>query len=333
MKIAINTLPLSSGHKNRGIGIYTKNLIENITKFDKENHYVFFENVNELKSVDLIHYPFFDPFFLTLPINKPFPTIVTVHDLTPIIFSKDYPRGIKGEIKWKIQKYSLKSSAHVITDSDNSKKDIKKILNISPDKISVVYLAVSENFKLLDKGDWISEIKNKYHLKNDFVLYVGDVNYNKNIPGLFKAFSRVEKKDLDLVLVGAAFENPAVFDKSQVPQNSKILGYIPEEDLIKLYNLAKLLCLPSFYEGFGLPVLEALSCGCQVVASDNSSLPEIGGEAVFYCDPENPHNIALKITEAINQPKDKKTLISQARSFSWEKTALETIKVYEKALL
>lgn len=324
MRIAINTLPLSSGHKNRGIGIYTKNLIDNLTKFDKKNQYIFFENINQLKDVDLVHYPFFDPFFLTLPINKPFPTVVTVHDLTPIVFSKHYPRGIKGEIKWQIQKYSLINSTHIITDSQNSKKDIVKILNITPDKVSVVYLAVSDNFKPLEKGKWISKIKDKYNLKNDFVLYVGDVNYNKNIPGLFKAFSLLNNKDLDLILVGNA--------KFNAPTYAKTLGFVPESDLAKLYNLAKVLCLPSFYEGFGLPVLEAMSCGCQVVTSNNSSLSEIGGEAVFYCDPYSPNDIAEKIQTAINSPKNNSILLSKSHKFSWKKTAEETIKVYEKTL-
>lgn len=321
MKIAINTLPLSSGHKNRGIGIYTKNLIDNLTKFDKKNQYIFFEK-KLTSSVDVVHYPFFDPFFLTLPIIKKFPTIVTVHDLTPIIFQKYYPRGIKGEIKWQIQKVSLKNSTHIITDSQNSKKDIEKILNINPEKISVVYLAVSDNFKPLQKGAWVSEIKDKYNLKNDFVLYVGDVNYNKNLPNLYNAFSHLVEKNLDLILVGNSEFNAPVY--------AKTLGFVPENDLVKLYNLAKVLCLPSFYEGFGLPVLEALSCGCQVVTSKNSSPPEIGGEAVFYVDPYAYKDISEKIMQAIVYPKKTETLLARAKLFSWEKTAKETLKVYSE---
>lgn len=323
MKIAINTLPLSTGHKNRGIGIYTKNLIENLKKFDNKNQYVFFEN-KLTYPVDIVHYPFFDPFFLTLPIIKRRPTIVTIHDLTPIIFSKYYPRGIRGEIKWMIQKFSLKNSAHIITDSQNSKKDIVKILRINPNKVSVVYLAVSGNYRNLEKGSWVSEIKNKYNLKNNFVLYVGDVNYNKNLPNLYKAFESLSSENLDLVLVGSA--------KFEAPFWAKSLGFVSEEDLAKLYNLAGVLCLPSLYEGFGLPVLEALSCGCQIVTSNNSSLPEIGGEAVFYCNPQNTQDIASKIRDAINSPKKISTLLSQARKFSWEKTVKETVEVYEKIL-
>lgn len=321
MRIAINTLPLSTGHKNRGIGIYTKNLIYNLTRFDKKNQYIFFEK-KLTSSVDIVHYPFFDPFFLTLPIRKKFPTIVTVHDLTPIIFQKYYPRGIRGEIKWQIQKLSLRNSDHIITDSQNSKKDIVKILHINPDKVSVVYLAVSDNFKPLEKGAWVSEIKTKYNLKNDFVLYVGDVNYNKNLPNLYKSFENIKSKNLDLVLVGNAKFDPSI--------HARTLGFIPEHDLVKLYNLAKVLCLPSLYEGFGMPVLEALSCGCQVVTSKNSSLPEIGGEAVFYCDPKSHEDIASKINEALNSPKEKNILLSQANKFSWEKTAKETLKVYSE---
>ena len=320
MKIGINTSPLTNLNKNRGVGIYTKNLIDNILKFDKKNQYFFFEK-KITSVVDIIHYPFFDPFFLTLPIIKRFPTIVTIHDLTPIVFSNNYPKGLKGEIKWQIQRLSAKSASAIITDSENSKRDIIKYLNFPPSKTHIVYLAAASIYKELVKGEWENKIRNKYDLNKDFILYTGDVNYNKNLPNLYKAYEKLKSKNLDLVLVGNA--------KFKAPNGIRELGFVPEEDLVKLYNLAKVLCLPSLYEGFGLPVLEALSCGCQVVSSKNSSLPEIGGNAAFYCDPKSDQDIASKIEEAITSPKDKKILFSQAQKFSWGKTALETIEVYD----
>lgn len=339
MKIAISTRPLSTGHKNRGIGVYTKNLIENLLEFDKKNDYVFFEKESEIKNADLIHYPFFDPFFLTLPLTHKFPAVVTVHDLTPIIFSKNYPRGIKGEIKWQIQKQSLKNVNHIITDSINSKKDIGKILNINPDKISVVYLAPSGDFKTIEGSGWINKTKNRFNLDKKFILYVGDVNYNKNLPGLLKAFSCLGDKNLDLVLVGESFANPSLFSVDSLPSkikdNVKILGYVGVEDLVELYNLALALCLPSFYEGFGLTVTEAFACSCPVICSGVGSLPEVGGEAAVYIDPGKPEELKDAIKNILSMKKPeydflKKRSFEQSKKFSWEKTAKETLEVYRK---
>ena len=339
MKIAINTRPLSTGHKNRGIGIYTKNLIENLKELDKSNEYVYFEKEQELTSVDVVHYPFFDPFFLTLPKKNKFPTVVTVHDLTPIIFSKAYPRGLKGEVKWQIQKRSLKKVDRIITDSQSSKKDIEKIINFDPDKISVVYLAPSLEFKTLTGSDWALKTKNKFNIGNNFILYVGDVNYNKNLSGLFEAFSKIEDKNLDLILVGESFTNPAVFSQKQIPENLKnnvkILGLVPTDDLVKLYNLATILCLPSFYEGFGLTIVEAFACSCPVICSNVSSLPEIGGDAAIYFDPEKTEELTDKINLISSMKKSdyenlKIRSFEESKKFSWKKTALDTLKVYEQ---
>lgn len=342
MKIAINTLPLTTGHKNRGIGIYTKNLIDSLLEIDKTNDYIFFEKESEIKIADVIHYPFFDPFFLTLPVSHKFPTVVTVHDLTPLVFSQKYPRGLRGEIKWQIQKHSLKNIDHIITDSINSKKDIEKIVKINPVKISVVYLAPSTQFVTLDGSDWAQKTNNKFNLDKKFILYVGDVNYNKNLPTLFKAFSDLDDRNLDLILVGESFTNPLVFSPDQIPQNIKknvkILGFVQVDDLVKLYNRATALCLPSFYEGFGLPVLEAFACSCPVICSSTSSLPEVGGKAAIYFDPSIPIELteAFKKIIAMKNPEYeflKQRVFDESKKFSWEKTAKDTIEVYKKVLI
>lgn len=338
MKVAINTKPLTTGHKNRGIGIYTQNLIDNLKIIDNKNEYQLFEDESEIKKADIIHYPFFDPFFLSLPSTHKFPTVVTVHDLTPLVFSDNYPRGIKGEIKWQIQKRSLGKADWIITDSLNSKKDIVRIIKYPPGKISVVYLSQSDKFKRIKENGWVEKTKNKFNLRNDFLLYVGDVNFNKNLPGLFDSFAMLKEKNIDLVLVGESFMNNKVFSFNSIPKtivnNVKILGYVHLEDLVKIYNIAKALCLPSFYEGFGLTILEAFACSCPVICSKVSSLPEVGGNTAIYINPNNPKDMANAIEKllALNK-KDyvnlKRESEMESKKYSWSETAKNTLKVYE----
>lgn len=333
MKIAIDISPLKSGHQFRGIGSYTKNLIEEMQSIKADDFSVkLVESRQTPKDCDLTHYPYFDLFFLTLPLVKPRPTIITIHDVIPLVFPKQFPSGIKGKAKFQIQKFSLKSVKAVLADSQASKDDIAKYLDFPRQKIFVVPLAAGKEFKQL-------KIKKKYWLPDNFVLYVGDVNYHKNVPGLIKAFSKLDRS-FNLVLVGKAFREDDLKETGQIVQLIKSLnlddrvmrlGWIPEDELVAIYNLANVYCQPSFHEGFGLPVLEAMACGVPVVAANAASLPEIAGKASVLVDPYDINSIAGGIKEAIANRNEliKKGLV-QASRFSWERTARETFRVYEK---
>ena len=338
MRIAIVT-PSSHllQHRVRGTGFYITNLESSLRKYDKYNTYIscFANNIPD--DVDIIHYPYFEPFFVTLPFFKKNKTIVTVHDLTPLVFPKDFPRGIKGELKWEIQKRLLRNSNAIIADSNSSKKDIVKFADVQENKVSVVYLAASDKFRK------INNIKTKYNLPEKFILYVGDVTWNKNLPRLVEA---VRKINLPLVMVGKALvdekfdkENPwnrdlrKVYDLSKGDEKIIKLGFVSEEDLVALYNKATVFAMPSLYEGFGLPALEAMSCGCPVVTSKKGSLSEICGNAVLYVDPYNSTDIANGIKEVFYNQKLQGELsrkgLEEAKRFSWEKTAKETANIYE----
>lgn len=346
MIVGIDISPLQTGHKFRGTGFYTENLVKFLAKYDHENKYEFFNRKPLPLNVDLIHYPYFEPFFLTLPLRKSFPTVVTVHDLIPLLFPKQFPRGIKGEIKWQIQKRSLRAAAAVIVDSKSSQKDVVRYTGIPAEKNFVVYLAADEEFRQLNP-DKVEKIKKKYDLPEKFVLYVGDATWNKNLPGLIKA---TQKINVPLVLVGKQLGN-SDFDRSNFWNKDLIevehltkddkrifrLGFVEQEDLVGIYNLATLCAQPSFYEGFGLPVLEAMSCGCPVVTCRNSSLAEAAGEAALYIG--NPHDtdeIANAIGEIYfnsqSREKFRQQGLLQAKNFSWEKTVRKTVEVYKKVL-
>lgn len=348
MKVAIDVSPLKTAHRFRGIGVYAQNLTEALKKHSDANFQVELVEKGKISGdTDLIHYPYFDLFWMTLPLIKKKKTVVTVHDVIPLIFPDEYPPGIKGKVKFQIQKLSLRGVRAVICDSESSKKDIFSYLNYPKEKTFVVYLAPSDKFRPLEpKTQNLKLIIRKYSLPNRFVLYVGDVNYNKNVLGLVKACKNIKSP---LVIVGkqaaqgefdqAHIENqPLVQLIKQYGKDPQVLrlGYVPDEDLVGLYNLATVYCQPSFYEGFGLPVLEAMASGTPVVTSNQSSLPEIVGRAVVMIDPYDTNDLANGLTVAIEDEDLREDLIqrglNQVKKFSWEKTAGETYQVYREVV-
>jgi glycosyltransferase involved in cell wall biosynthesis len=369
MRVAIDIAPVKTGHKVRGVGMYTKRLVDALERESKrikeqeiKIEALDFSNLGfRISDFDAIHYPYFDLFFLTLPLKKSAKTIVTIHDVIPLVYPKHYPPGIKGKMKLLIQKFSLQGTSAVITDSVNSKKDVFKYLNYPENKIQVIPLASGKEFKPITNHQSLVAVRKKYSLPDKFVLYVGDVNWNKNIAGLLKAFAKlVSSKQwsvtrrkspnteyrtpiTSLVLVGDAFKDKSLPEVQELLRLIKSLkierqvlmpGFISGKDLVAIYNLATVYCQPSFYEGFGLPVLEAMTCGCPVVASKVASLPEICGDAAVMVDPRDYNNIAKGLEKLIRDKSTRNKLIEkgfkQVKKFSWEKTAKETLRVYEK---
>lgn len=344
IKVAVDTSALFGPSKFRGIGKYTSKLIEAL-KLESQVEVIEIRDNKVPADVDIVHYPYFDFFFFTLPLRKKQKTIVTIHDCIPLVFPKYYPLGIKGKVKFFLQKLSLENASAILADSESSKNDIFRYLGVPIEKIKVIYLAADSIYKKMEDGRWNIEIRQKYDLPNDFILYVGDVNYNKNLPGLIRAFKLIQNIQLSLVMVGKSFENAklkevealaGLIENLKLTKRVKILGFVPDEDLVRIYNLAKVLCMPSYYEGFALQILEAMSCGCPVVTSNISSMPEVAGEAAVLVDPNNVDEIASGIRKLIEEKEFRNKIINagfkRASEFSWQKTAKETIKVYEKIL-
>jgi glycosyltransferase involved in cell wall biosynthesis len=350
MKIAINIKALKTDYRIHGTGIYIQNLISGLKAQKDKNEYIFAKSDREAKNADLVHIPYFSAYLRSLPIRKPAnKLVVTVHDLMPIVYCEFFPPGIKGILNWRLQKYLLAERVdHIIADSKATKRDIVEYAGIPEDKISVAYLGADKMFKPLkfNKEKLKEEMRKKYNLPEKFVLYVGDILWSKNIPALIEAAREI---NVSLVFVGKRFTDKTI-DKSH-PWNKDIvkaqkaieedkrlmaLGYVSNEDLIKLYNAAALLCQPSHCEGFGLTVLEAMSCGCPVVVSNRGSLPEIVGKAGIYVDPADTRSIADGIGEiyfnANLYKKYRKLGLEQAKKFSWEKTVSKTVGVYNELL-
>lgn len=350
MNVAIETSPLRSGDRVRGTGSYTRSLIEALQKYEKKHSYYFFTRGEKIpNTIDLVHYPYFTPFFLTLPISTRKPFIVTVHDLIPIAYPSKFPKGIRGDIKWYIQQFLLRRASRIITDSEASKKDIIRYTKIQDDTIKVVQLAPSDIFYPETDIHTLHAARRTYNLPDNFILYVGDVNWNKNIEGLLRAFAIVRKKHdlktLQLCLVGDAFTRTTLPEIREVMKHIRHLaildsvrmpGFVKDDDLRALYTDAAAYIQPSFAEGFGLPVLEAMACGCPVVCSSASGLSEVAGPAVRV-DPNKPDSIADGILSVLMLNAQKRDDLSRqgrvwAKQFTWESVARNTAASYEKAL-
>jgi len=342
MKIFISTKQLHSASSTRGIGVYTRELVTSLQKHYPKDKVLTAERKQKNELVDIIHYPFFDPFFLTLRVIWNIPTVVTIHDLIPLKFPSHFPVGWRGKLNWHIQKLLLRFMSHIITDSHSSKKDIIKYTGIEKDKISVIYLGPNKSKTVPVRMS--NKIFNNYNLPEKFLLYVGDINWNKNVPGLIDAYSALKDQDLHLVLVGKVFgDKPAIPEyravinaiaRSSKKDKIKLLGFVPSHHLSVIYSRATLYVQPSWYEGFGLPVLEAMKFGCPVASSDRGSLREIGGDAVVYFDPAKNmrETIERLIVNNAKLTELKSLGIAQAAKFTWENTAQLTHSVYSKIL-
>lgn len=350
MHIAIDKTPLQTGHSVRGVGQYTKLLIESLQKYETQHSFSFFVRGEKVpKNADIVHYPYFEPFFLTLPLIKALPTVVTVHDLIPLEYPENFPKGIKGFVKWQIQKWSIQGVRLIITDSYASKQSILRLIKIPEKNIHVVPLAASPSFTHVGDMKLLMRVKKKFSLPDQFFLYVGDVNWNKNILGLVSAFIRLRAhqaltngKTAKLVLVGKAFHESSLPElrklQSAIAQNNLentvvMLGYVSDSELSAVYRLSTASVQPSFAEGFGFPVLEAMACGAPVVCAKGSSLDEIAGPSIRV-HPSDTDDIArgmkeaLELTNAQRKHLVDKQLAWQA-TYSWRRVGRETVKAYE----
>ena len=344
-KIAIDVSPLSDGNSVRGVGFYTKNLVNALQAeiksnpdFQDFNIELITDSSKLLTGFDLIHYPYFDPFYLTLPLSKT-PFIVTVHDLIPIELANIFPVGIKGALKWQIQKYKLKKAKYILAPTHTAKYSIHSILNYSKEKIFTTYEAADSNFKKITDKKLLDNIKNKFNLPDKFVLFVGDLNTNKNIPRLAMSCNKLK---IPLIIAGSSavkkvLDHPWNVDIKWVQANQskylKSIGFVENIELPVLYNLASVYCQPSIMEGFGLPLLEAMQCGTPTCFSKQTSLAEISEYSGLSFDPYSVDDIVSKIKLLLSDKKLQQDLINKgkkrAKIFSWKTCAINTLAVYK----
>jgi glycosyltransferase involved in cell wall biosynthesis len=268
-----------------------------------------------------------------LPVNYKVPSVISVLDVSYLKF----PSLFKGKDLLMLKywgKYSIKKARKIITISESSKNDIIKSYGVSPGKIAVVYPGIK---KLNFANDYkMSDLKEKFGIDSEYILFVGTLQPRKNIVRLIEAFSKL-KTDSKLVVVGRrGWQYEEILgapEKFGVKHRVIFIENAGDEDLPSLYKNAQFFILPSLYEGFGLPILEAMQNSCPVITSNISSLPEAGGDGALYVDPQSTDDIASKMQKLLDDESLRRELIKkgheQVKKFSWEKSAKETLKVLE----
>lgn len=277
------------------------------------------------------------------PRFSPMPTVVSVMDLSFIYFPELFKKRDLFQLKnWTL--YSVKKAKKIITISSSTKNDIIKEYNVPEEKVVVVYPGIKPAVSLSPQVYPMNQMKIKYGISGRYVLFVGTLQPRKNISRLIEAFAEVlksEKEELQLVVIGKKgwlFEEILhTPSKLHIEDKVKFLDFVPDEDLAIFYKHAACFVLPSLYEGFGLPVLEAMKYGCPVITSKVSSLPEAGGDAAMYVDPESTEDIASKIKRVLGSEKLREEMIAkgkkQVAKFNWEKTAKETLKILKEVAI
>ena len=277
-------------------------------------------------------------------INSPCPVVVTVHDLITI----KHPLLRSTKVEYYIYKYILSSllkrAAAIITVSESTKKDLIKYFKLSNGLINIIYNGYNQStFHAEYEENSDLDILNKYKVKPGYILFVGYITPKKNLDTLLSALALLKKQgklNCKLVIVGSkGYRYSLIKNKIielQLQENIVELGFVPDNELSAIYRNTSVFVYPSIYEGFGLPPLEAMACGCPVITSNTSSLPEVVGDAGIMVDPYDVDGLADAMHEVLTNDGLRANMIKKglerAKRFSWEKCAKETLKVYEQIM-
>lgn len=274
-----------------------------------------------------------------LPIVSPKNSAISILDISYIRYPQLFKKSDLNQLtKWT--RYSVRKASKIFTISHASKDDIIKEYRVPEEKIIVTYPGIRKGSMIKDKGLSMDEMRKKYGIGGEYILFVGTLQPRKNIVRLTEAFSKL-KSDIKLVIIGKKGwlyeEILGAPKKFNIEDRVKFLDFVPDEDLPDFYKNAICFVLPSLYEGFGLPVLEAMKYGCPVITSNVSSLPEAGGDAALYVDPLSVDDIAKNLESIIQNSELREKLIKkgyeQVKKFAWEKTAKETLKALEGLMI
>jgi glycosyltransferase involved in cell wall biosynthesis len=355
-------------YSQAGIGQYILHLAKGLARVDRENDYLLLQsrkddstileqpnfrrvslwtpshhrlerhalNVELMRlGLDILHSPDFIP-----PHRPRCRSVITVHDLAFLLYphfltreSARYYGHIDQAVRWTDQ---------IIAVSNSTKRDAIQHLGVPEDKITVVYEAANAIFRPIDHVAAREQVRKRHGVDGPFLLFVSTIEPRKNVPTLLRAlWQLVEcyKEDVHLILAGGKgwlFEDVfALVDELKLAGRVHFVGRVSSEELLYLYNAAELLAHPAFYEGFGLPPLEAMACGLPVIASNVSSLPEVVGDAGILIDPHDVDELTVSMWRVLNEAGTRREMrekgLRQAARFSWEKAAGETAAIYQRA--
>jgi len=286
--------------------------------------------------IDVLHGPAF-----LIPCRPMRPgRVVTIHDLVAFTHAHTIPRKYAFYMRWQIRR-AVRHATRVITVSQSVAQDVSRLLRVPDGRIEPILHGTSPRFRP-PSPDAVAALRRRVGLSRPYILFVGNLEPRKNLPGLVQAFRAVRarwSRPLDLVVAGkeAWLSSEIVSEmRSDAMRDSvRLLGYVSAEDLPALYGGAEVFAFPSFWEGFGLPVLEAMACGTAVVTGDTSSLPEVAGDAAILVDPRSPDSIAEGLLRVLGDESCRADLeqrgLRRAAELDWIRTARETLRVYRDA--
>lgn len=353
-----------------GISQYTLYLLAALAEIDAENRYTVFHSWRDGRShnpptanfrranlrtpchhrlerwalaaelrpfrLDALHSPDFIP-----PAWGARRTIITVHDLNfifyPQFLTAESRRFYAGQIIWATQR-----ADHIAADSEATRRDLIEQINAPPDKVTTIPLAANPLYERPFPPSAIQSTLQQFGLPSGFILFVGTLEPRKNLPMLLRAYHRLRQEtplDPPLILVGGKGwiydEIFATIDELNLRDQVRHLSGVSDEQLAHLYHAAALLATPSHYEGFGLPALEAMHCGCPIIVSDRASLPEVAGDAGILLDPDDELAWAEALSHVLTDSDLRAEMIArgraQAKKFTWQKTAVSTLSLYQSS--
>ncbi|MGD2205413.1 MAG: glycosyltransferase family 1 protein [Anaerolineae bacterium] len=355
-------------YSQAGIGQYILHLVDGLAKVDKDNEYVLLQSRKDQSTIleqsnfrrvslwtpshhrleryalnvelmrlglDVLHSPDFIP-----PHRPSCKSIITVHDLAFLLYphfltkeSARYYGHIDQAVRW---------TDHIIAVSESTKRDTIQHLGVPEDKITVVHEAANPIFRPIGRDKAREQVRNRHGVDGPYILFVSTIEPRKNVPTLIRALYQLQecyKEDVRLVLAGGKgwlFEDAfAIVKELNLDSRVHFVGRVSSKDLLYLYNAAELLTHPAFYEGFGLPPLEAMACGLPTIVSDVASLPEVVGDAGLLVDPHNVDELTVAMWRVLNDEELRREMqekgLRQASRFSWQRAARETLAIYQLA--
>lgn len=286
--------------------------------------------------LDLLHSPDFIP-----PYDGTYRSVITIHDLAFLHYPEFLTPASRRYYNSQIAA-AVRRADHIITVSEATRADVINLLHVAPDRVAVVPEAAAAQFRPASLSE-IEQVRAAYNLPPTYILFVGTFEPRKNLGGLLRAYADLHAALPDappLVIVGQrGWLYEEIFDLSaRLGLTDQVLWLenVGHSDLPPIYSAAQVFCLPSFYEGFGLPPLEAMACGTPVVVSNRASLPEVVGGAALLVDPDDPTSIADALQRVIGDPALADDLrqrgLERAGEFSWRETARRTLAIYERTL-
>lgn len=351
-----------------GISQYVLHLLPALAQLDEENRYTVFHSRQDDRSylpdvanfqranlwtpchhrlerialaaelvphrLDVLHSPDFIP-----PAFGAKRRIITVHDLNfhyyPQFLTAESKRYYADQIRWAVQ-----AADHISADSHATRQDLIDILRVAPNKVTTIHLAANPLYERTYEESAVNATLRQHNLPRGFLLFVGTLEPRKNLPMLLQAYNLLRQESavtVPLILIGSKGwiydEIFATIEALNLQQHVRHLSGIFDEQLAHLYMAASLLVTPSHYEGFGLPALEAMHCGCPVIVSNRGSLPEVVGDAGLLLDPDDVTAWAEAMVQVISNSDLRKKMVTKgrikARKFSWQKTAVATLKLYQ----